>query len=443
MRPLRICGARIIDPAQGLDAIGDLWVDEHGRVDAIRRSARKINRDKPDASDGVRVVSAHDKWLLPGLIDLHVHLRQPGATKNESVSTGTQAAAAGGFTRIVCMPNTNPVLDNPKTLACLMETIRRKAQVRVHVAAALSLGLRGQEASDHDALFEAGATALSDDGQGTDRRDVLAQALASGRLVMVHAEDHKISAGGQVCAGSVARRLGLPPWPAIAEGLRVERDISCLRRVGGRLHVQHLSTRGGLNAVRRARAAGLAVSAELTPHHALLSSDEVLASQGRGPGGGPDPMLKMNPPLRGRAERQVLREALADGSIQAMATDHAPHSQSAKSRGFEQAPFGVIGLETALAATLEMVREGLLNASRAVELWTSGPAEILGVAVALRPGAPADLCLVDPHHSWIVDPGTFRSRSRNTAFAGRAMHGKVMLTLLAGRPVHREAGLDW
>ena len=442
MRPLRICGARIIDPAQGLDAVRDLWVDEQGRVEAIRRSSRKTNKTRLE-DDGRRVVSAQGKWLLPGLIDLHVHLRQPGATRTESVATGTRAAAAGGFTRIVCMPNTKPVLDNPKTLARLMEVIRREARVRVHVAASLSLGLRGQRASDHDALFEAGATALSDDGQGTDRRDVLAQALATDRLVMVHAEDHKVSAGGQVCAGPVARQLGLPPWPAAAERIRVERDISCLKRTGGRLHIQHLSTRGALSAVRRARAAGLALSAELSPHHALLSADDVRASQGRGPGSGPDPMLKMNPPLRGRAERQVLREALADGGIQAMATDHAPHSQKAKGRGFEQAPFGVIGLETALAATLELVREGLLDASRAVALWTSGPAEILGVPIALRPGAPADLCLVDPDHSWTVDAGAFFSRSRNTAFAGRAMHGKVLLTLLAGRPVHREAGLDW
>jgi len=384
------------------------------------------------------VLCAQGLWVVPGLVDVHVHLREPGQTRAEGVAAGTAAAAAGGFTTVVCMPNTRPVLDRPEVVRRLRGAIARRARVRVVVAAALSLGLEGREASDLEALAAAGAGALSDDGRGTGSGAVLAQALSRGaRLglaVLVHAEDHRLSAGGVLRAGPVARRLGLPGQPASAEAARVARDLGLLARAGGRLHLQHLSTARSVRLVRAAKRAGLPVTCEATPHHLCLDERDVLA--GAGPGG-PDTNLKMNPPLGRPADRQALLEALADGTVDAIATDHAPHPRAAKAQGFLRAPFGILGLETALPLTLGLVRAGVIDLRRAVALLTCGPARALGLpAGTLAPGAAADVCVLDARLAWRLTPGQVRSRSRNTPFMGVPLLGRAVYTLVGGRVVH-------
>ncbi|MBN2493591.1 MAG: dihydroorotase [Deltaproteobacteria bacterium] len=430
-----------MDPSQGHDCAADVTIGADGRIEAV--SALPGVRKGPALSAG-RCIRADGLWVLPGLVDLHVHLRQPGMTRAECVASGTAAAAAGGFRRIVCMPNTRPVLDDPGVLRSLVRRIRDEAVVDVHPAAALSVDLAGRELSPLAALREAGAEALSDDGMGTGRSEVLAEALRFGArhglVVMVHAEDRRLSGCGVMNAGPVARRLALPGIPAAAERVRVERDLRVLARAGGRLHFQHLSTLGALNAVRRAKAAGLGVTCELTPHHLTLSDRDLERSADRR--AEPDPDFKMNPPLRGPGVCDALRAALADGTADALATDHAPHLPGAKRLGFARAPFGVIGLETALALTIEMIHQGLVDRMRAVALWTSGPARILGREASLAPGGPADLILVDPEASWIVEPGKLRSRSANTPFKGRALRGKVLWNLIAGREVFRAEGFE-
>ncbi len=424
----------MIDPANRLDRPMDVVV-EAGRIFLVCRPGDP--RTRPGRGD--RVLRAAGLWVLPGLIDLHVHLRQPGMARAETVETGTRAAAAGGFTTVVCMPNTSPPLDEPAVIRRLAAVIREKARVRVHIAAALSVGLQGRRPTDLRALLAAGAAVFSDDGKGTACSRVLAHALLCsaelGPPVLVHAEDRRLSAGGVMRAGPKARKLGLPGIPAASERVRVERDLKTLSRTGGRLHLQHLSTLGALRAVRRAKQRGLPVTCEVTPHHLFLTDEDVAASGGPR---GPDPDLKMNPPLGRPAEREALREALADGTVDALATDHAPHTRATKKHGFERASFGVIGLETALPLALMLVEQGVIDRARAVDLMTAGPARVLGIqAGSLTPGLPADICLVDPDRAWRVVPQRLRSRSQNTPFAGWTMQGRAVCTLVGGKQVHR------
>ncbi len=427
-----IVGGWLIDPARRLDGPAEVIIADE-RIAAV--CAPGDPAAAPRAGD--RVVDAGGQWVLPGLVDCHVHLRDPGMPEAETVASGTRAAAAGGFCDVTCMPNTRPPLDRPAVVRRLLAVIARSAAVRVRVAAALSTGLEGREPAPLEALLDAGAHCLSDDGRGTAEPAVLAAALRLAarrdRPVLVHPEDHGLSAGGVVRAGPVARRLGLAGISAAAERVRVERDIRLAARCDGRLHLQHLSTRGALNAVRRAKRAGVPVTCEATPHHLLLCDRDLLAA---GPAG-PDPDLKMNPPLGRPAERAALRAALADGTVDALATDHAPHTRAAKAVGFARAAFGVIGLETALGAALWLVEQGVIDRRRAVELLTSGPARVLGLDTGtLAPGRPADVTLVDPQVRWRVDAQAFHSRSANTAFAGWTLPGLVVRTLVAGRQVY-------
>jgi dihydroorotase len=427
-------GGWLIDPARRLDGPAEVVI-----ADARIAAVCPPGDPAAAARAGDRVVDAAGQWVLPGLIDCHVHLRDPGMPEAETVASGTRAAAAGGFCDVTCMPNTRPPLDRPAVVRRLLAVIDRSAAVRVRVAAALSTGLEGRESAPLEALLDAGAYCLSDDGRGTVEPGVLAAALRLAarrdRPVLVHPEEHDLSAGGVVRAGPVARRLGLAGISAAAERVRVERDIRLAARCDGRLHLQHLSTRGALNAVRRAKRAGLAVTCEATPHHLLLCDRDLLG----GPEG-PDPDLKMNPPLGRPAERAALRAGLADGTIDALATDHAPHTRAAKAVGFARAPFGVIGLETALGAALWLVEQGVIDRRRAVELLTSGPARVLGLdAGTLAPGRPADVTLVDPRTRWRVDAQAFHSQSTNTAFAGWTLPGRVVRTLVAGRQVYAQS----
>jgi dihydroorotase len=434
MARLCIRGGRVIDPANRLDAPMDLVV-RRGRIETLCRPGAAAGR--PGAAD--RVIDARGLWVVPGLIDLHVHLRQPGMGRAETVATGTRAAAAGGFTRLVCMPNTRPALDHPRVVRKLARLVGKDALVEVHMAAALSVGLAGRRSTDLEALLQAGASCWSDDGAGTARADVLARALsASARLgpaVMVHAEDRRLTAGGVMRKGPIARRLGLAGISPASERVRVERDIGLAARTGGRLHLQHLSTIGALSAVRRAKRRGLAVTCEVTPHHLILCDEDLEASCGPR---GPDPNFKMNPPLGTRIERDALRAALVDGTVDALATDHAPHTRVSKARGFEQAPFGVIGLETALPLILRLVEQGLIDRSRAIALMTSGPAGVIDCGAGrLETGGRADITLVDPKLRYLLEPRRLRSRAANTPFAGWTMTGRAVSTLVAGKQVHR------
>jgi len=435
MTPGRLCirGGRVVDPAVGLDARRDLLVAD-GRIAAVGEPGTAKVRPRADDAR----IDAAGCLVLPGLVDMHVHLRQPGMEEAEDVASGTRAAAAGGFTTVVCMPNTNPVIDRPARLARLLHTIRHQAVVRVLVAAALSEELAGRRVSDIAELARLGAAAVTDDGLGTRDTRVLGEALEragrAGLAVLCHCEDRELSAGGVVTRGPVARRLGLFGITAEAERAATERAVGACRRHGGRLHVQHVSTRGALGCVRRARRAGAAVSCEVTPHHLFLTADDVADSAARL--GAPDPRLKMNPPLRSRRDRDALREALGNETVDAIASDHAPHTSAVKARGFAAAPFGVTGLETTLPLVLRLVEEKVVTLRRAVALVTTGPAGVLGLpAPTLRPGAAADLVVVDPEATWRVDPEGMVSRSSNTAFGGWTMRGRVRYTLVNGRNV--------
>jgi dihydroorotase len=407
---LFILGGRVVDPARNINRRMDVVV-AGDRIEAVLRSQKAIQPRRTE-----RVLDASGLLVLPGLIDMHVHLRDPGMTAAEDVGSGSRAAAAGGFTTVVCMPNTKPVIDSPEVLKRLIGKIRKKARVRVLPAVSLSMGLRGRRLSNIEALARLGAGALSDDGIGTADTKILGKALLRGMncglTILVHCEDH-LHTG------------------AAAEDRATRAALQALSRSGGRLHVQHVSTAVALSAVRAAKQRGLPVSCEVTPHHLFLTQADIAAR------GEPDPNLKMNPPLRSERDRQALLSGLADGSVDAIASDHAPHTRSAKAVGFADAPNGVTGLETTLPLALRLVEERIISLPRVVALLTCGPAAALGIrAGTLEPGSPADITVVDPRKEWRVVPSRMKSRSRNTAFSGWSMRGKVMWTVVAGRVVY-------
>jgi dihydroorotase len=432
---LCILGGRVLDPVNRIQRRLDIVV-RGGRIGSLHEPGDKLA--SPGSSD--LVLDASGCLVLPGLIDLHVHLREPGMESAEDVGSGTRAAAAGGFTTVVCQPNTRPVMDNVSTLARLQESIGKNAVVNVIPAVALSLKLAGKRLSPIRELAEAGAGALSDDGVGTGNLPILTGALQTGKQVglpvMVHCEEHALSSDGVMTAGPVARHLGLKGIPASAERLATQRAIRALRRVGGKLHVQHVSTAGALKVIRRAKDEGLDVTCEVTPHHLLLTHRAIRLQE---PGAKPDPNLKMNPPLRTARDVQALRDGLSDGTVDAVASDHAPHTLEAKQRGFDKAPFGVTGLETTLSIMLLLVDQGIVTLRRAVELLTSSPGSILGRGGSLSPGAAADIAVVDPKASWCVDSTKMISKSSNTAFSGWRLSGTVKWTLVDGRVVYESS----
>jgi dihydroorotase len=430
---LLIRNGRVIDPAQKLDRKLDVVI-ERGRIVGFDTRHGRVPKS-------ATVIDARGLWVLPGFIDLHVHLREPGNTRAESIESGTRAAAAGGFTRVVCMPNTYPVIDRPERFRDLLGRIKRRALVKVIPAAALSVGLEGRKLTDIRALITAGAGVLTDDGKGTRSGSVLASALRQtasvGMPILVHCEDHRLSKGGVMNAGRLADSFGLPGYSTAAEWVHVERDVALLRSNGGRLHIQHVSTQKSLRTIRAAKHQGLSVTCEVTPHHLFLADVDIPVINRKS---GPDPNFKVNPPLRDRRNQRALQAALADGTVDALATDHAPHTRTAKSRGFLAAPFGMIGLETAFPLLLTLVWQRKLTRLRAVALVTAGPAIVLGIdAGTLRPGAAADLCLWDPDIRWIVSPHTLHSRSGNTPFVGWRLRGRARYTIVDGRPVSYRA----
>ena len=423
---LLIRGGRVVDPSQGLDEPRDLWI-ENGRVLELASPGGEFGGD-------VEVLDASGLVVAPGFIDLHVHLREPGQEYKETVRTGTLAAAAGGFTAVACMANTVPVNDNRSITEHVLAEAARHSFARVYPIGAVSKGLAGKELAELGDMAEAGAVAFSDDGHPVAHPELMRRALEYAqhfdRPIVQHAQDMDLTAGGVMHEGEVSARLGLPGIPGLAEDVMVARDLLLLERTGGRYHVAHLSTARSLDLVRSARKRGLRVTCEVTPHHFVLTDEAVEASR-------MSTDTKMNPPLRTAADRDAMLAGLADGSIDVIATDHAPHHADEKCQQYHLAPFGIVGLETAVSLCLDrLVHAGHLPLSRLVELMSCAPARIFSLpGGTLAPGSPADVTLLDLDREVVVRPERFHSKGRNTPFVDWRLRGAPAGTVLAGRRV--------
>ena len=414
---------RIIDPANHIDRTGDLWIKD-GRI---------VEPGSFDpALDETETINLHGLVVAPGLIDMHVHLRQPGNTDAETIRTGTMAAAAGGFTSIVAMPNTSPCADNAATIQYIKEFAAREGVVKVLPSGALSVGRKGEEMSPVGSLKAAGVVALSDDGtciQDNElMRHVVEYAGNFGLPILEHCEDKFLAGDGVMHEGYWSVLLGMKAIPAAAEEVIVARDIVLSRLANWKIHIQHVSSRNSVRMIREAQADGVRISAEATPHHITLTDVEIKKF---------DTNYKMNPPLCAEEDRMALIEGLQDGTIAAIATDHAPHTQTAKLVEFDHAPFGIIGLETAVPVTLtELYHKNYLSLSQIISKFTVGPATILGInAGTLSVGAPADVTVIDPDCDYLIDANDFYSKSRNTPFNGYAAKGRTVATFVDGECV--------
>lgn len=420
---LMISGGRIIDPGH-FDGEGDLYIKD-GLVAAL-----KPGGGDPHAQKCGRIIDARGKIVAPGLIDMHVHLREPGHEYKETIASGCRAAAAGGFTAVGAMPNTNPPNDCAQVTDFIREKARDARAAKVYPVAAISPGLAGEGLTAFYELKSAGAVALSDDGNPVVNsllmRRALEYARGAGMPIIAHCEDPDLSAGGAMNEGVVSTRLGLPGIPNAAEVVMVQRDIELAALAGGRLHFAHVSTREAVAAIRAAKARGIMVTAEAAPHHFSLT-DEAVADY--------DPNTKMCPPLRAAEDRDAIRQGLADGTIDAIASDHAPQSSIEKCVEFDQAQNGIIGLETSLGLALQLVHEGILPLPRLIELMACNPARILGVACGLSTGMPADITIFDPERKRTVVAGDFMSKSRNTPFGGWELKGQAVATIVDGQVV--------
>jgi dihydroorotase len=409
-------GGRVFDPAAArpLDHAGDVRI-AHGRIVEIGRGLV-----------GGRIIDVKDLWVVPGLIDLHVHLREPGQEYKEDLETGTRAAAAGGFTTICCMPNTRPVNDQRTVTELIVRRAREVGAVRVRPIGAITQGLEGKALADIGDMKEGGIVAVSDDGRPVMNAGLLRRAFEYARTfdlpLVQHAEDLDLAEGGAMNEGAVATRIGIKGQPACAESAMVARDLELVEWTGARYHVAHASASRTVALVRDAKRRGLPVTCEVTPHHLALSDDACA---------GYDTATKVMPPLRTAADIGVLHEALADGTIDAIATDHAPHSEVEKDVEFECAAPGMLGLETAVPLVLDLVLRGILSLPRAVELLTAGPSRCFGLGAGGLSGI-ADVCVIDPGRHWTVDRADMKSKSHNTPFHGLAVRGRAVLTLVEG-----------
>jgi dihydroorotase len=427
MRPILIRGGRVIDPSRGADGVADVYLQD-GKVASVGRDL--------GTPDEAIVLEAAGKIVTPGLIDLHVHLREPGQEDVETVATGAMAAAAGGFSAVCAMPNTDPVTDNQAAVGFIVSQAQRAGKARVYPIGAISLGQKGQQLAEFGELVGAGAVAVSDDGKPVVSSHLMRTALEYARTfgipVADHCEDPTLSAGGAMHEGIVSTRLGLKGVPAAAEEIMVARDILLAELTGGHVHLCHMSTRGSVELIRRAKEKGLRVTAEACPHHFTLTHESCE---------GYNTNAKMSPPLREAEDREAVRQGLSDGTIDVICTDHAPHHYDAKEREFDDAPNGIIGLETALGlAITELVDTGLLTWCDLVNRMSTMPAKIFKLpGGTLAAGSPADVAITDPKVGWVVNPAEFYSKSRNTPFGGRRLTGRAEITIVRGQVVFQRA----
>lgn len=419
-----IKGGRVVDPANHLNHTADILLE--GPI------IRAVGR--PEIPVGCRIIDADGLVVAPGLVDMHVHLREPGYEYKETIAGGTRAAAAGGVTSVAAMPNTLPVTDDPSVVGYVLAQARANGLVNVFPIGAITKGLKGEKLTEMGLLQRAGCVAFSDDGMAVANAGVMRRAMDYSRvfnaLLIQHAEDPSLAAKGCMNEGAIASRLGLPGIPAESESIMVDRDIRLAELTGGRYHVAHISTAGAVEAVARAQAKHLAVSCEVAPHHFALTEAAVV---------GYNTDAKMAPPLRSEGDRQALLEGLSRGTITVIATDHAPHDIDSKRVEFCCAANGVVGLETLLPLSLELVRNGVMTLDTCLSVMTQNPAKLLGInRGTLTPGRPADLVLFDLEECWTVDPALLHGSAHNTPFSGRDVQGRVKMTIVSGIVVYED-----
>lgn len=410
----------VIDPVQKTETAMELLI-ENGII---------VKTGKDICPAGHQVIDCTGMMIAPGLVDMHVHLRDPGQTYKEDIVTGTAAAAAGGFTAVACMPNTKPALDTPELLQYVRHKAETEGTCRVYPIGAVTMGQKGETLTEFSALAQAGAIAFSDDGvpvtSATRMRDALMTAKALGKIVISHCEDGEMVGNKAVNEGKISRQLGLPGRPAIAEDLMVARDLMLAKETGGHVHIAHVSTAGSAALIRQAKQNGVSVTAETCPQYFIFTEDEILKK---------GTLARVNPPLRTEEDRQGILAAVLDGTLDCIVTDHAPHSQEEKAKPLPEAPSGMVGLETSLGACITyLVKPGYLTMCQLMEKMSALPAKILGLEpVTPTAGAVADLVIFDPEEAWTVAPESFHSKARNTVFSAEVLHGRVHLTICGGK----------
>jgi dihydroorotase len=427
MKNLLITNGHIIDPANGIDRVGDVYVSD-GRITKvdIEGNAHRANPDE-------EIIDASGLIVAPGLIDLHVHFREPGQSAKETIASGAKCAAAGGFTSVVCMPNTSPAVDQPSVVAWILDKAKAEACVNVFPAGAITKGIAGEELAPIGSMRKAGIVALTDDGHCIQNHEVMRRALEYARMfgltVMDHCQDYDLVGKGVMHEGVVSTTLGLPGWPAAGEEIIVQRNALLADLTGTPIHCQHLSSGGSVRILREARARGVRLSGEICPHHIALTDESIRAF---------DTNFKMNPPLRTQRDIDLLIEGVADGTITVLASDHAPHCSYEKEVEFDLAPFGILGLETELGLFLDILvhKKKAISLARLIAMFTIEPARLLGLdRGTLSPGASADITLLDPDIEWTVDKEQSFSRSRNTPFHHWELKGRAVRTIVAGQTV--------
>lgn len=429
-RPLLLKGGRVFDPSQNLDLVGDVYV-RNGKIEAISTSI-PLNRET-----GALVIDVAGFVVTPGWIDIHTHLREPGQSHKETIKTGTEAAAAGGFTSVACMANTTPVNDNSFITNYIYQKASTESEINVYAIGSISKGLKGEELAEIGCMFEAGIVGISDDGKTVMNSYLMRKAMDYSKrfdlVVMSHAEDANLKGKGVMNEGFNSARFGLRGIPRTSEDLIVARDIALAELTGAKVHIAHCSTVGAVALVREAKRRGLRVTAEVTPHHLVLTDEAV---------GNYDTNTKVAPPLREPQDVEALREALADGTIDALASDHAPHAQVDKEVEYDLAEFGMIGMETAFPLYIKAMKEKGIDLSRIITAMTSKPAEIIGIPKGtLKVGGDADITVFDPKATYTIDKTKFRSRSRNTPFHGWEVTGRVCYTVVGGKVVYRNSAV--
>jgi dihydroorotase len=424
MKIVQITGGRILDPANNVDEIGDLWIADGLFVDASACEKRTSEIEVMDASGLV---------VAPGLIDMHVHFREPGQTQKETIATGSQAGAAGGFSSVVCMPNTNPVADNAGTITLIREKVDATASVNVFTTGAITKGLAGEELAPYGSMVAAGIVAITDDGHCVQNHEVMRRAVEYARMfglpVLDHCQDYTLVGNGVMHEGEWSLRLGLPGWPRVGEEVVVARNILLAELCDSPIHCQHISSGGSVRLLRDAKARGVKISGEVCPHHIALTDKSLHTF---------DSNYKMNPPLRTESDIEALLEGLADGTLEILCSDHAPHAFYEKEVELDQAPFGITGLETEFALFCDILvhKRKVLSLGRLVEMYTANPARLLSLdRGTLSIGAAGDVTLIDPDLEWTFDKERSRSLSRNTPFHGKEFKGRAVRTIVAGKTV--------